>query len=49
MCATRTADSGRQGAGWKLHDAKARFSELVTRARTEGPQHVTIRGRTLLL
>ncbi|MGH7152335.1 MAG: type II toxin-antitoxin system Phd/YefM family antitoxin [Acetobacteraceae bacterium] len=31
-------------AGWKLHDAKARFSELVRRARTEGPQRVTVRG-----
>lgn len=31
-------------AGWKLQDAKARFSELVRRARTEGPQRVTIRG-----
>jgi prevent-host-death family protein len=32
-------------AGWKLQDAKARFSELVRRARTEGPQRVTVRGR----
>ncbi len=31
-------------AGWKLHDAKARFSELVRRARTEGPQRITVRG-----
>ena len=31
-------------AGWKLQDAKARFSEVVRRARTEGPQRVTIRG-----
>jgi prevent-host-death family protein len=30
---------------WLLHDAKARFSELVRRVRAEGPQHVTIRGR----
>jgi prevent-host-death family protein len=28
-----------------LQDAKARFSELVRRARHEGPQHVTIHGR----
>ncbi len=26
-------------------DAKARFSELVRRVRSEGPQHVTIHGR----
>ena len=31
--------------GWKLEDAKARFSELVRRARDEGPQAVTVRGR----
>ena len=30
---------------WLLQDAKARFSELVRRARSEGPQHVTIHGR----
>ena len=30
---------------WKLEDAKARFSEVVRRARTEGPQRVTHRGR----
>jgi len=34
-----------QDAGWKLQDAKARFSELVRRARTEGPQRVTVRGQ----
>ena len=31
--------------GWKLEDAKARFSELVRRARSEGPQRVTVRGQ----
>ncbi len=30
---------------WMLHHAKARFSELVRRARSEGPQHVTVHGR----
>jgi prevent-host-death family protein len=30
---------------WPLQDAKARFSELVRRVRTEGPQHVTVHGR----
>ncbi|HEX9568729.1 MAG TPA: type II toxin-antitoxin system prevent-host-death family antitoxin [Rhodospirillales bacterium] len=29
---------------WKLEDAKARFSEVVRRARAEGPQRVTYRG-----
>ena len=30
---------------WKLEDAKNRFSELVRRARSEGPQLVTKHGR----
>ena len=30
---------------WPLQDAKAHFSELVRRVRSEGPQHVTVRGR----
>lgn len=30
---------------WKLEDAKARLSEVVRLAGTEGPQLVTIRGR----
>jgi prevent-host-death family protein len=29
---------------WPLQDAKARFSELVRRVRSDGPQHVTVRG-----
>ena len=32
-------------APWRLQDAKARFSELVRRAGTDGPQHVSGRGR----
>jgi prevent-host-death family protein len=36
--------SDRDRANWPLQDAKARFSELVRRAREEGPQHVTLRG-----
>jgi antitoxin Phd len=30
---------------WKLQDAKARFSELVRRARTGKPQRVTVHGK----
>jgi prevent-host-death family protein len=37
----RTRRPGR----WLLQDAKARFSELVRRVRSEGPQHVTVHGR----
>jgi prevent-host-death family protein len=37
----RNAKSGQ----WLLQDAKARFSELVRRVRSEGPQRVTVHGR----
>lgn len=30
---------------WKLEDAKARFSEVVRRARETGPQRVTVHGQ----
>ena len=30
---------------WRLQDAKARFSEVVRLAHSEGPQHVTLHGR----
>jgi len=30
---------------WKLEDAKAKFSEVVRRARAQGPQRVTYRGK----
>ena len=36
---------GRSPGHWLLQDAKARFSELVRRVRSEGPQHVTVHGR----
>ena len=31
--------------GWQLQDAKNRFSEVVKRARDEGPQTVTVHGQ----
>lgn len=30
---------------WQLQTAKARFSEVFERARTEGPQRITRRGK----
>ncbi len=30
---------------WKLQDAKARFSELVRKARSGAPQKVTVHGK----
>ena len=35
----------KDGARWALQDAKARFSELVRKARTDGPQRITVHGR----
>lgn len=37
--------AARQPDHWPLQAAKARFSELVRRARGDGPQHVTVHGR----
>src|ERR1700689_5067399 len=43
---TKPARKERRPAGhWLLQDAKARFSELVRKVRSEGPQHVTVHGR----
>lgn len=33
------------GAAWRLEEAKAKFSEVVRRAKEQGPQHVTVRGQ----
>jgi prevent-host-death family protein len=41
----RRRDTVKAYRGWKLEDAKARFSEVVRRAQSEGPQRVTVRGR----
>jgi antitoxin Phd len=34
---------------WKLQDAKARFSELVRKARAGSPQKVTIHGKNAVV
>jgi antitoxin Phd len=34
---------------WKLQDAKARFSELVRKARAGEPQHVTVHGKDAVI
>jgi len=34
---------------WKLEDAKVRFGEVVRRARSEGPQRVTVRGKSAVV
>ena len=33
------------GERWQLQDAKARFSEVVKRAREQGPQRITLHGK----
>jgi antitoxin Phd len=43
--ASRCPTPRAQPLTWKLEDAKARFSEVVRRARTEGPQRITVRGK----
>src|SRR2546421_12029341 len=37
--------AGSPKKSWQLQNAKARFSELFRRARTEGPQWVTRQGK----
>jgi antitoxin Phd len=34
---------------WQLHQAKARFSELVQKALDDGPQTVTRRGKPCVI
>ena len=41
---TRSSTARRKGK-WALQDAKARFSEVVRKAKTEGPQRITVHGR----
>ncbi|MGH9346288.1 MAG: type II toxin-antitoxin system Phd/YefM family antitoxin [Vicinamibacterales bacterium] len=41
----RRKPRGARSGSWQLQDAKARFSEVVRRAKQEGPQHVTVHGR----
>ena len=43
--AQQTAPAQPPRSRWRLQDAKARFSELVRLAHSDGPQHVTLHGR----
>ena len=45
---TRSKTGGKKppsGNRWRLQDAKARLSEVVREAQTNGPQRVTLHGR----
>jgi prevent-host-death family protein len=44
MPSSKSGQTPRAGR-WSLETAKARFSEVVRHARSEGPQRVTVRGR----
>jgi antitoxin Phd len=39
------ADMAEVGGTWKFQDARAHLSEVVRRARSQGPQRVTVRGK----
>ena len=36
--------SGSQSGRWTLRDAKAKFSEVIKRVHSDGPQRVSVRG-----
>ena len=38
-------NSNPNGGSWQIQTAKARFSEVFRRARTEGPQRITRQGK----
>jgi prevent-host-death family protein len=42
---TRNRQTATLPGHWALQDAKARFSEVVRKAKTEGPQQITVHGR----
>ncbi len=45
MAKERAQPPSSGGAQWRLQDAKAQFSEVVRRARSQGPQRVTLHGQ----
>jgi prevent-host-death family protein len=42
---TTTERSGHSPQNWTVAEAKAKFSEIIERAKSEGPQTVTKNGR----
>jgi prevent-host-death family protein len=45
VAATKTGNLKIAGQSWQIQTAKARFSEVFRRARTEGPQRITRQGK----
>lgn len=41
--------NGESMQSWQLQEAKARFSELVKQAASDGPQEITVRGRPVAI
>lgn len=41
----QTRFPGAHMSSWQLQEAKARFSELIRRARQDGPQDITVHGK----
>jgi prevent-host-death family protein len=42
---TKVTRTKRQAAAWSLAEAKAQLSEVVERARADGPQEITRHGK----
>lgn len=45
VLATSAASLKAAGESWQVQSAKARFSEVFRRARSEGPQRITRQGK----
>jgi len=45
VTSTPAASLKTAGESWQIQSAKARFSEVFRRARTEGPQRITRQGK----
>jgi prevent-host-death family protein len=45
VAVTRASSLEAAGESWQIQSAKARFSEVFQRARTEGPQRITRQGK----
>jgi prevent-host-death family protein len=44
-----TSQAGKHSQEWGIADAKARFSEMIERALSEGPQTITRNGRKTVI
>lgn len=49
QCYLANMDKIEPAGEWAVADAKNRFSELITKALTEGPQRVTRRGESVVV